>query len=303
MSELHPLTPAEEHIIVDKGTEAPFSWELLDEKRIGTFVCKRCHTPLYRSSDKFDSGCGRPSFDDAIPGTVRRTTDADGSRTEITCAHCGAHLWHVFVGEAMTDKNTRHCVNSLSMAFIPGQIEEPATEQATLGGGCFRCVEAAFQQIRWVLDVKSWFSGGKRPFPTYEQVSVGTTGYIEVAQITYDPSVITYRQILEIFFSIHNPTQTDGQGNDIGETYMSAIFYHNDEQRQTAQSLIDELEEKKIRAPHPIVTQLRPLEKFWIADDYHQNFYAQNQSKPYCQIVIDTKIAKLRKTRAHLLKS
>lgn len=130
---------------------------------------------MYRSTDKFDSQCGWPSFDDAIPGTVKRTTDADGSRTEITCANCGAHLGHVFVGEGMTDKNTRHCVNSLSMIFEPGEIPEATTEQATLGGGCFRCVEAAFQQIRGVLDIKSGFSGGKRPFPTYEQVSVGTT--------------------------------------------------------------------------------------------------------------------------------
>lgn len=302
MIQYYELTPEEEKIIIHKWTEAPGTGELLNEKRIGTFSCKRCHSPLYRSTDKFDSQCGWPSFDDAIPGTVKRTTDADGSRTEITCANCGAHLGHVFVGEGMTDKNTRHCVNSLSMVFEPGEIPEATTEQATLGGGCFRCVEAAFQQIRGVLDIKSGFSGGRRPFPTYEQVSVGTTGYIEVAQITYDPSIITYKQILEIFFSIHNPTQTDGQGNDIGETYMSAIFYHNDEQQQIAQSLIDELESKKIRAPHPIITQVRPFEKFRIADDYHQNFYAQNQTKPYCQIVIDPKITKLRKAWAHLLK-
>jgi peptide methionine sulfoxide reductase msrA/msrB len=301
MPQYSQLSPEEEHIIIHKGTEAPGTGALLHEKRIGTFSCKRCHAPLYRSTDKFDSDCGWPSFDDAIPGTVKRTTDPDGNRTEITCASCGAHLGHVFVWEWMTEKNTRHCVNSLSMIFEPGEFEEAVLEQATLGGGCFRCVEAAFQQIKGVLDIKSGFSGGKRPFPSYEQVSVGTTGYIEVVHISYDPMIISYKQILEIFFSIHNPTQIDGQGNDIGDTYMSAIFYHNPTQQQIAQSVIDTLEQSKIRSD-PIITQLRPFEKFRIADDYHQNFYRQHPNKPYCQIVIDPKISKLRKNRAHLLK-
>lgn len=299
---LQPLTPEEEHIIVHKWTEAPFSGALLDEKRTGVFVCRRCQTPLYRSWDKFDSWCGWPSFDDAIPGKVKRTTDADGRRTEITCATCGAHLGHVFVWEHMTEKNTRHCVNSLSMQFIPEQQEESNHQIATLGGGCFWCTESAFLQLKWVHEVRSWYMWGKRPNPTYEQVCTWVSGHIEVVQVFFDPNIISYQQILEVFFTIHDPTTLNRQWNDVGEQYASAIFYHNEEQHKIAQEIIRDLEDRRIRAPHPIVTQVRPVETFWIAEDYHQNFYDNNPNKPYCQIIINPKLEKLRKNYKNLLK-
>lgn len=303
MSEtIPPLTPEETYVIEDKGTEHPFTGKYWDFKEAGTYLCRRCGAPLYRSDDKFDSDCGWPSFDDAIPGAVHWALDADGVRTEITCAHCGGHLGHVFVGEQFTDKNTRHCVNSLSMQFIPERKMENPHEVATLGGGCFWCIEAVFQRLKWVFDVKSGYSGGKRAFPSYEQVSTGSTGHIEVVQLVFDPSIITYQQILEVFFTMHDPTTFNRQGNDEGEQYASVIFYHNEKQKQTAESVMATLHMDWLWEGREIVTQLRPFENFYIAEAYHQNYFNDHGRTSYCQLVIDPKVQKLRMKWKELLK-
>lgn len=295
------LTPEEKNVIENKGTEHPFTGEYRDHFVSGTYVCRKCRQPLYRSSDKFDSQCGRPSFEDTLPWAVHRSTDADGIRTEITCSNCWGHLGHVFVGEQITEKNTRHCVNSLSIKFVPDTAETPATELATLGGGCFRCLESAYNQLNWVVEVKSGYSGGKRPYPTYEQVCTWATGHIEVVQITYDPKLISYKQLLEVFFTLHDPTTLNRQWHDVGTEYASVIFYHDESQKETAEKIIQELSNQQIR-PDPIVTQLRPLEKFRIAEGYHQNYYNDNPQRSYCQAVISPKLQKLRAKRKHLLK-
>ncbi len=144
---LNSLTPEESHIILDKGTEPPNSGEYNHHTETGTFLCRQCGTPLFSSEMKFDSLCGWPAFDDALPGRVQWTTDSDGRRTEITCANCGGHLGHVFIGEKLTEKNTRHCVNSLSMRFIPEAVSAPALKKIYLGGGCFWCIEAPLREI------------------------------------------------------------------------------------------------------------------------------------------------------------
>lgn len=173
--------------------------------------------------------------------------------------------------------------------------------QATLGGGCFWCVESAFLQVKGVEKVKSGYTGGHTENPTYEEVCTGNTGHAEVAQLTFDPEVISYRQILEIFFTLHDPTQVNRQGNDIGTQYRTSIFYHNDAQKHEAEQIIAELEADDAFAA-PIVTEVSPLETFYAAEDYHENYFARNPENPYCQAVISPKLAKFRKTFSSLLK-
>lgn len=301
MTTYNDLTPEEERVILKKGTEAPFSGEYDDHFQEGTYICRRCSAPLYRSQNKFRSGCGWPSFDDALPGHVLWAADGDGRRTEITCANCGGHLGHVFVGEKLTEKNTRHCVNSLSMKFVSEIAPEPTMERATFGGGCFWCLEATFRLLKGVEEVFSGYMGGELQYPTYEQVTRGNTGHIEVTQVVFDPKIITYEQLLQVFFSLHNPTTKGRQGNDVGEQYTSVIFYHTDEQKKSSEEAIATFT-KEETWPDPIVTEIRSLETFWIAEDYHQNYEARNPRQPYCVAIVQPKLAALRKEWAHLLK-
>jgi peptide methionine sulfoxide reductase msrA/msrB len=305
---VEPLHEEEKRILIDKGTEAPFSGEYYNNTKSWTYYCRQCGSALYYSKDKFDSGCGWPSFDDAIPGAVQRTDDADGMRTEITCANCGWHLWHVFVGERATEKNTRHCVNSLSMKFVADDALRDAKddgkvyEEAIFWGGCFWCIEAWIQRLQWVLEVHSWYAGGKRTFPTYEHICTGCTWHIEVVRVRFDPAIISYETLLKVFFTLHDPTSIDKQWWDQWEQYRSVVFYHNEDQKQIAEKVIQYLSQQDIYAS-PIVTEVRPLDRFWIAEWYHQDYYNQHGTKPYCQLVINPKIATLREQRAHLLKS
>jgi peptide methionine sulfoxide reductase msrA/msrB len=307
------LTTEEEHIIVDKGTERAGTGELLTEKREGIFICRRCNAPLYKSGSKFDSGCGRPSFDQAIPGAVDWTTDKDGYRTEITCHNCHWHLGHVFVGERMTERNTRHCVNSLSMRFVAqDKIEEffktnniaqdlqAERETVYFWGGCFWCIEAVFQQFLGVIEVKSGYMWGKREYPSYEQVSTGVSGHIEVVQVVFNPQIVPLDILLDAFFISHDPTSIDKQGADTGEQYRSVIFYTIPEQQKTIDNKVNQLNKELYE--YSIVTHILPAENFWIAEGYHQDFYNQNAKKPYCQIVIDPKIKKVRENLKEWIK-
>ena len=180
-------------------------------------------------------------------------------------------------------------------------METSNLETATLGAGCFWCVEAVFDDLKGVVSVESGYSGGHTENPTYQQVCSETTGHAEVVNVTFDPSEISFKEILQVFFSVHDPTTLNRQGNDIGTSYRSAIFYHSDEQKQTAEEVIKEVTEEGVY-DDPIVTELKPFGKFYIAEDYHQEYFANNPTQPYCAAVVAPKVAKFRQKYVSRLK-
>jgi peptide methionine sulfoxide reductase msrA/msrB len=273
------LNPEEERIIIHQGTEGPFTGKYFNHKEAGTYTCKQCGAPLFRSSDKFDSGCGWPSFDDEIPGALNRTLDADGVRMEITCAKCGGHLGHVFEGEGFTPKNTRHCVNSISLEFITAS-QEAALEKAYFAGGCFWGVEHLLKQSEGVISTRVGYMGGRTKNPTYKQVCYENTGHAEVVEVVFDPKKTSYETLARLFFEIHDPTQKNRQGPDIGNQYRSAVFYTNNDQKETAEKLIAILKGKGYNP----VTEVVPGDMFWVAEDYHQDYYDNTGKQPYCHI-------------------
>ena len=172
-------------------------------------------------------------------------------------------------------------------------MQERQHEVATLGGGCFWCLEAVYEQLRGVEEVVSGYSGGHVDHPTYREVCSGATGHAEMTQITFDPSVVTYREILQVFFTIHDPTTRDRQGADVGPQYRSVIFWHSEEQKRVAEEVIAELEAEAVWDA-PIVTEISPLERFYAAEGYHQQYYRRNPDQAYCRVVIAPKVAKFR---------
>ncbi len=268
-----PLTPEEERIIRGRGTEAPGSGRYWRHFAPGAYLCRQCGQPLFVSSQKFPSECGWPSFDDAVPGAVREAPDPDGRRTEITCARCGGHLGHVFRGEGLTDKNTRFCVNSLSLGFE----SQPETETAVFAGGCFWGVEALFSAVPGVLTAVSGYTGGHLENPAYPDVCTGETGHAEAVQVAFDPRRLSFESLARIFFEIHDPTQLNRQGPDHGPQYRSAAFYANEEQRRILEKLIRQLQDRG----WPVVTRLEPLGPFYPAESHHQKYF-EKHGHPLC---------------------
>ena len=184
---------------------------------------------------------------------------------------------------------------------MKNETQNSKYEQVTLGAGCFWCVEAIFQQLKGVKAVESGYSGGQRENPSYEQVCSGATSHAEVARLTFDPEEISFRQLLEVFWHTHNPTTLNRQGADIGMQYRSVIFYHNEEQKKQAEESKAEVEKSNLWED-PIVTQIEPLENYYKAENYHQNFFKNNPNQPYCSAVVAPKVRKFMKEYKHLLK-
>ncbi len=265
------------HVVRAKGTERPYTGEYDEFGEAGTYLCRQCGLALFRSQHKFHSGCGWPSFDEEVTGHVLRQTDADGQRTEILCARCQAHLGHVFAGEGFTPNNTRHCVNSLSLDFVPN-LDVTDTAEAIFAAGCFWGVEYYLKRLPGVLRTEVGYTGGHHVQPSYEDVCNMRTGHVEAIRVIYDPKVIDYETLTKFFFEIHDPTQTNGQGPDIGAQYLSVIFYYDDIQQMIALQLIEQLRQKGFS----VATQVKPVSTFWRAEHYHQDYYEKTGKQPYC---------------------
>jgi len=300
------LTPEQFRVTRQKGTERAFTGQYCALFEPGRYACICCGTVLFDSEEKFESGTGWPSFTQPIKDNVIKY-EADNShgmqRVETLCNVCDAHLGHVFP-DGPKPSGLRYCMNSVALSKVELDGEDESShrsdelELATFGGGCFWCTEAIFQSFAGVKHVVSGYSGGKVKNPTYKEVCSGLTGHAEVVQIVFDPNVISYDDLVRIHLYTHDPTTLNRQGADVGTQYRSAIFYHNDPQKVIASNIIAEVQADY---KDTIVTEVSPLDVFYQAEAYHQDYYKQNAAQPYCQVVISPKLAKLRQKYADRL--